>query len=212
MGFGTKSKCSDGPADNEAAVQVKGLLKLSYALGASHAAMIAPHEIMVEDRLADICANGRCENYGLSPGCPPHVSGPVGFRELQRKAGYAIVFRMTASARTLFSDECTTLMRRLQEVAAKIEKAAVRGGYRESRAFAGGSCKKLFCHDQADCAVLSQSGECRYPDQARPSMSGFGINVCELMKRCGWPSDIRPHDGEADADTTSWVAGMVLII
>ena len=102
-------------------------------------------------------------------------------------------------------------MRRLHEVTAGIEQAAVRAGYHGSKAFAGGSCKKIFCRDQAECRVLSEGGECRHPQYARPSMSGFGINVSELMRVCGWPADINTHDSTGDSDEMSWVAGLVLI-
>ena len=32
--------------------------------------------------------------------------------------------------------------------------------------------KTIFCHEQPDCAVLAGGGACRFPDAARPSMSG----------------------------------------
>ncbi len=102
-------------------------------------------------------------------------------------------------------------MRLLHEVAAGVEQAAVKAGYYNAQAFAGGSCKEIFCNDKADCCVLSENAECRHPQYARPSMSGFGINVSELMKVCGWPADININASGADTDAMSWVAGMILI-
>jgi hypothetical protein len=42
-------------------------------------------------------------------------------------------------------------------------------------------------------------------------MSGFGINVSELMKTCGWSSDINVRKADSSADSMSWVAGLILI-
>ena len=197
--------------EDEMEQNLKEFVRLAYSLGASDAKIISPDDILVENRLADLCNASQCENYGLSPSCPPHVSGPAGFRELQKKARYALALRIAVPSTALFSNECREIMQLLHEVTAGIEQAAVRAGYHSSNAFAGGSCKKIFCHDRADCRVLAEDGECRYPQYARPSMSGFGINVSELMKVCGWSNDLITHSSETDADAMSWVAGLVFI-
>jgi predicted metal-binding protein len=130
---------------------------------------------------------------------------------LQKKVDHAVALRIVVPSALLFSNERREMMRLLHEITAGIEQAAVKAGYRDSQAFAGGSCKKIFCYDQVDCLVLSENGECRYPQHARPSMSGFGINVSKLMKICGWLDDTNNNDAETDADPMSWVAGLVLI-
>jgi predicted metal-binding protein len=197
--------------DDETERKLNELVRLACQLGATDVKIISADDVRVENGLADLCNESQCEHYGLSPSCPPHVSGPPGFRELRKKVQYAMALRISVSTAVLMSDERREIMRLLHEVAAGIEQAAVRAGYHKSKAFAGGSCKKIFCHDRKDCRVLSKDGECRYPLYARPSMSGFGINVSELMKLCGWPADINANESEADADSTSWVAGLILI-
>ena len=99
-------------------------------------------------------------------------------------------------------------MKLLHEIVAAVEQAAVHMGYRNSRGFAGGSCKLLFCPEEADCKVVSGGEDCRYPESARPSMSGFGIDVGKLMRSAGWSGE--KADPEADS-TPTWVAGLVLI-
>ncbi|MBI4733540.1 MAG: DUF2284 domain-containing protein [Rubrobacteridae bacterium] len=196
---------------NDKEFNLKEFIQLAHSLGASDVKIIAPNVIVVEDVLADLCSKSQCDNYGLSLSCPPHVTGPTGFRELQKKVEHAVALRIVAPSVLLFSSERREIMRLLHEITAEIEQAAVRAGYRESKAFAGGSCKKIFCYDQVDCIVLSENGECRYMQYARPSMSGFGINVSELVKICGWLDDVNSHDSETDAGPMSWVAGLVLI-
>ena len=192
-------------------LNLKKFIQLAYSSGASDVKIISPDEISVEDSLTDLCNQSQCDNYGLSLSCPPHVAGPAGFRALQRKARHAVVLRIVVPAATLFSNERIEIMRLLHEVTAGIEQAAIKAGYYSSKAFAGSSCKKIFCHDQAVCRVLSEADECRYPQYARPSMSGFGINVAELMKTCGWSDDINTHYAEMYTDSISWVAGLILI-
>ena len=79
-----------------------------------------------------------------------------------------------------------------------LKKKAKQMGYANSRAYAGGSCKKLFCSNHLNCNVLSNEGKCRNPDMARQSMSGFGIDVKKLMTLAGWDSensDMKPACG-----------------
>ena len=84
-------------------------------------------------------------------------------------------------------------------------------GHAGSIAFAGGSCKNLFCQEHLECRRLPEDGECRHPDLARPSMSGFGIDVFELMRTCGWPANVNTGEAGSDADSVSWLAGLVMI-
>lgn len=187
------------------------LIRLSISLGASDARRIPSSGVVVEDRLAKLCRKPQCENYGLSTSCPPHVAGPSEFRRLQMTLRDAIVIRIDVPAASLFSDEKREILRLLHGIVAGIEREAKEMCHGGSRAFAGGSCKNIFCHNHSECRRLMEDGECRYPDAARPSMSGFGINVSELMSTCGWPKDIRVRETDATEGSMSWVAGLVLV-
>lgn len=187
------------------------LVRLARTLGSSDVRAISAKEISVEDKLANLCREPKCMNYGLSPSCPPHVGGPSEFRNLKKHYEQAIVVRLVVPSAALFSDERKDIMRLLHEIVAGIEQGAVQMGFISAKAFAGGSCKNIFCEAHAACRVLSENGECRNPRQARPSMSGFGINVSELMKVCGWPGDIKTSEAEAAGEPMSWVAGLVLV-
>jgi len=192
-------------------LDLRKLVRFAYSLGASDVQTISSGDIIVENNLANLCREPQCENYGLSLSCPPHVSGPSGFRKLQKSLKHAVVVRIIVPSAMLFSDERWELMRLLHEVVAAIEQAAVGMGYSDSKAFAGGSCKKSFCHDYAGCRIVSEGGECRHPQHARPSLSGFGINVSKLMKVCGWSADINTREAESGADSMSWVAGLIMV-
>jgi predicted metal-binding protein len=187
------------------------LVQAALDLGASDAKAIASARIRVEERLAALCLNPRCENYGLAPSCPPHVSGPSGFRALQETHPHAIVVRLVVPSSILLSCERREVGRFLHELVAGVEQEAVRLGYADSRGFAGGSCKEIFCSAERDCPALEQEGACRYPEYARPSMSGFGIDVFDLVQTCGWPAQHESRGTEAAGESMSWLAGLIAV-
>ncbi len=189
------------------------LIQLARRSGASEVGIVTSSQVPVEDHLANVCREIRCETYGLSPSCPPHVSGPAGFRELIKKTRHGVVVRIDIPSSVMFSNERRGVMGLLHEIVASVEREAVRMGYTESKAFAGGSCKKIFCGEYHECRVLSKQGECRNPQTARPSMSGFGINVLKLMATAGIPADksLTPEQTGYHEASTSWVTGLVMV-
>jgi predicted metal-binding protein len=192
--------------------ELNRLVDRATGLGATAAGLIRSADIVVEDDLARICGRDpRCESFGLAPSCPPHVPGPPGFRKWQALSSYAVAVRIDIPSAAMFSDERREVMQLLHEIVAGVEAEAYSMGYRGSKAFAGGSCKKIFCHDHAACRVLSEKGACRNPRSARPSMSGFGVNVAKLMQAAGWPAKMTSREEASDEESMTWVAGLVLI-
>lgn len=186
------------------------LIQTALNWGATDAAVISASEILIEDRFASFCLEPRCDAYGLSGGCPPNVSGPDGFRELVKDYSHALVFKIEVPSEILLSHQRQEIFQLLHEAASGIEQEAVRMGYSRSRAFAGGACKNLFCTDHANCRVLS-GDRCRNPGKARPSMSGFGIDVTRLMKSAGWKITRVSGDVGQNENKMGMVSGMVLI-
>jgi len=181
-------------------------------LGASDSAIISSKEILVKDDLAALCKGAYpCPNYGLAASCPPNVEGPVEFRKWQTQSDYSIVVKIELSTAVMFSDERKGVMQLLHEIVAAIEQKAIEIGFEKSKAFAGGSCKKLFCSDQEKCCVVTENTPCRHIDSARPSMSGFGIDVTRLMMSSGWSALKAKDTNLSNKDAASWVAGLILL-
>ncbi len=191
---------------------LSSLAETARRLGASDAAIIETKKILVEDHLAEICKE-QCGNYGLSPGCPPHVPGPDGFRNLVKGYDHAVFFRIEVPTSVLVSasEDRRDAFRMLHEVAAGIERAAREMGYPDARAFAGGSCKTIFCHDQPECRVVAENESCLHPEDARHSMSGYGINVGKLMEAAGWNMDEITKGTDPGAVPMGSLSGLVLI-
>ena len=187
------------------------LIKLAISLGASEAHILSSDEIVVIDQLARKCIEPQCDNYGLSYSCPPYVEGPGFFRELIKTHPRAFVIRLVIPSSMLLSWERLDLGRVLHELVATVELEARKMGYARSSGFAGGSCKELFCQDHLSCQRIEENGPCRHPDLARPSMSGYGIDVFQLVESCGWETNLNQEDGLPVSDQLSWVAGLIMI-
>jgi predicted metal-binding protein len=199
------------PGANKIDKRIDELIQKALRLGASATSVISASDISVEDKLAELCRKPQCESFGLSPSCPPHVSGPDGFRDLLKDFNKALVVKIDVPASVLFSDERRGVMQLLHEIVAGVERSAIEMRFVHSKAFAGGSCKQIFCCGHIDCRVLREGGECRNPHSARPSMSGFGINVIRLMRAAGFNADNNIMDGQSNGHSMSWVSGLVLI-
>ncbi len=187
------------------------LLQFAEHSGATKAKRLPPENVSVEDRLADFCRDPKCPYWGQSMSCPPYVSGPAALRKLLQSSKHAIVFRLEIQSSSLHGEDRPEVMRLLHEITAAIEIEAKRLGFPKATGFAGGSCKPSFCADQPYCRVIAGEGPCRYPNQARSSMSGYGVNVGELMKAAGWSTHLFHEIKNDDAEQLSWVAGLVLL-
>jgi len=192
--------------------QLAQLAQEAERLGATSSAIISSKAIQVKDNLAALC-NGEytCPNYGLAASCPPHVEGPVEFRKWQAQSKYAITVKIELPTSVMFSDERKGVMQLLHQIVAAVEQKAVESGFKKSKAFAGGSCKALFCENQEKCCVLADNKPCRHIEVARPSMSGFGIDVAQLMRSSGWSARKAEKSNSSDKNATSWVAGLILL-
>lgn len=187
------------------------LKKEAVLLGATAADVIGAGDIRTDEKLAGLC-NGEyiCPNYGLAASCPPWVKGPGQFKTWQAESRYAVTVKIELPASLMFSDERNDVMRLLHTVVTGVEQRAVELGFKKSRAFAGGSCKPLFCDGYKTCCVVENRQPCRHPDKARPSMSGFGIDVVRLMEASGWSAEKAKPDSDNNEEM-SWVAGLILI-
>jgi len=187
------------------------LIQKAFELGASDAGIIPAQSIVVEDRFAEMCSSPQCPGYGLSPGCPPHAMKPAEFRDLLAQYRHALVFKIDVPTQILLSDSRHDVAKLIHEISAGIERLAKEKGYANSKGFAAGSCKLIFCKGHAKCIVLDKNENCRFPDQARPSLSGLGVNFVELSKTLGWQFEKITKDTKPDDVPMGIMAGMVLV-
>ena len=187
------------------------LVQLACQRGADAAAIVPAVEIHVDDHLANLCLNPRCEMVGLAASCPPHVGGPEAFRKLLAQVDWAIVLKIDVPTQTLLGEDRYPIYRSLHTIAAAVERFAIDQGFSNARAFAGGSCKRIFCADHNDCPVVTNGEPCRHPDEARHSMSGYGVDVSRLMNAAGWQLNRITCDTSPEAVPMGSLVGLVLI-
>jgi predicted metal-binding protein len=205
---------SDWGLDNRMQTQKRltCLTEAAERLGATAAAIVASSKIQVKDHLAALCSGEyTCPRYGLAASCPPFVPGPSEFRKWQARSEYAIAVKIELPTSVMFSDERKGVMRLLHNLVAAVEQKAIEMGFENAKAFAGGSCKELFCEDKEKCLVVAEDKACPHPTAARPSMSGFGIDVTQLMRSSGWSATKAAPPNPSGKNGTSWVAGLILL-
>mgnify|MGYP000190907546 CR=1 FL=1 len=201
----------DKPELSDREERLESLVQTALDMGATHARIIPADRIVVDPGLAEICKNPKCINYGLSKSCPPHVSGPEEFQRQLENFTCALVFKIEVPTEILYTTQNLELFQLLHEIAACVDQAAVNMGFSGARGYAGNSCKKLFCHDFLECRFLHKDGQCRNPDRARPSMSGFGVNVNKLYEAAGWQiKNLTRETGKGHVKMGS-ICGLVLI-
>jgi predicted metal-binding protein len=185
------------------------LITFALQAGATKAAILPAGKVRVEDRLASFCHEPKCPYRGLSTNCPPHVSGPTGFRELLAACRQVLVIRLEVESSSLHGEERPFVLRLLHETVARTEQRAMELGFSKASGFAGGSCKPSFCADKKTCRAI-EKGRCRFPDLARPSLSGYGVNVGKLMEAAGW-STVLFSSEQDDQNRLAWIAGLILL-
>jgi len=187
------------------------LVRKAIELGVSDAKIIPAKAVCVEERFARMCESPQCSNYGLSINCPPHVMKTDEFKKSLSQYDYALVFKIDAPTDMLLSEDRRVIARLVHEISATIEKLAIEAGCVNSKGLAAGSCKRIFCEEYVKCKVLEDGSQCLFPDLARPSMSGLGINFNELTKTLGWQFNKITGETNPDDVPMGMLAGMVLI-
>ena len=187
-------------------------IQQALSIGAHDAAVLEPGRIVIEDHLAAMCADLKCEGYGQSMSCPPQVSGPNWIRSQLAQASLILAFKYDVPTKILHSSQRWDLFGLLHETAASLQRYARKQGFGNSFGLAGGSCKTIFCSGHYQCRVVFERGPCRNPDSARPSMSGYGVNVKDLCHTLGWPMESTTSDATSSSVPTALLAGMVVVM
>ncbi|MBN1288536.1 MAG: DUF2284 domain-containing protein [Actinobacteria bacterium] len=165
---------------------IDNLKKEALDAGASDVRLISAETIVIDEDLGNICGLSRCPGYGSALSCPPHAMKSGQFKELLSGYETALVLKFDIPMRILNSDERHDFSRHIHKLLTSLEKTAALAGYKNSRGFAGGSCKELYCADDDICEALKEKGKCRHPELSRPSASGLGVNFNVLNRSLGW--------------------------
>ena len=162
----------------------------ALALGATQTEVIPAEWVQVDERVRLKCWVGRCDTYGKNAYCPPYTPEPEFMRRAFSRFHWVVLFRSDVIPVEDVADVSRYIpnavkhFRETSELAGKIEILAFADGYYLAMGFAGGSCRDNLCNGML-CQVLD-SGLCRFPFRARPSMEAVGIDVYGLVAKVGW--------------------------
>jgi predicted metal-binding protein len=178
--------------------------KRALELGAADAKVIPASHVVVDERVRLKCAVPRCHLYGECVNCPPYTPPPSEMREILKKYKCAVLFKTDVVPVSDFVDDekwhigHMAHQRKIHDIASAVEGLAFNDGHYLAAGFAAGGCKTTLCSGQV-CQFLD-SGRCRFPLKARPSMEGVGIDVFDLVTKVGWdvyPIAVREVDTES---------------
>ena len=159
-------------------------------LGATDARIIAARKVMIDPRVRLKCLVPRCHLYGETPNCPPYTPELHEMREIVKKYEYAILMKNDVLPVEDFVDNekwhkaHMTHQGKTHRIVSGVEALAFNDGYYFAAGFAAGGCKTTLCGGRI-CQFLD-SGRCRFPLKARPSMEAVGIDVYRLASEVGW--------------------------
>ena len=162
--------------------------------GADQAKIISANQVVVDERVRMKCLIPLCHLYGESPNCPPYTPEPEEMRKVLSKFSYAIFIRNDVLPVEDFIDDEKWHRAHMKHqgkthrLVSEVEALAFNDGYYLAMGFAAGGCKTALCGGQI-CQFLD-SGRCRFPLKARPSMEAVGIDAYRLATQVGW--DIYP--------------------
>lgn len=187
---------------------MRQLIDKAFALKVDDAQILSIDQLEVDPNLANYCCD--CKAYGLSGHCPPHGLSSSEFSAGLVDYHNVLVIKRDVPVAVLQSDDQLPIARQIHLTVAQLEKQAQLQGFKAA-AFAGGSCKRLFCSSSQECQLLQEGGVCRFPKWARPSVSGVGINVFALCETLEWPIDKVTKQSKANDGDMGLLVGLVLL-
>jgi len=189
---------------------------VAFEAGADAAEIVPARKVVVDERVRMKCMVPRCHLCGESPNCPPYTPEPDFMRKVIRRFRWALVTRNDVRPVEDFIDNekwhkgHIRHQRKTHDIVSAVESRAFNDGYYLAMGFAAGGCKTALCGGRI-CQLLD-SGRCRFPLKARPSMEAVGIDAYRLATEVGWSvyPVAHPHL-ELDSIPSAISLGLVLV-
>lgn len=143
--------------------------------GITHAKQIHPSSVVTAPWVRLKCQFG-CTEFDRTYCCPPHTSTAEQTRAILDAYRRAILFHLEVS----YAPERRKRTKRLMSMLADLEGEMFKDGYYKAFLLKAGPCR--LCEE---CAKLKNMA-CVFPDKARPSMEGVGIDVYQTARNNGF--------------------------
>jgi len=156
--------------------------------GASHARQILSDSVVTAAWTRFKCQFG-CPGYDSNYCCPPHTPTAEKTREIIACYRRAILFHFEVSGISK-GYACFKDWKKHFKALLDIEKEMFKDGFYKTLVFLAGPC--LLCRR---CEKL-EGAPCKFPELARPSMEGCGIDVYQTARNNGFQIEPLREKGE----------------
>ena len=147
---------------------IRGLKDRACKLGATDSKVIDVKTIKTAAWVRYKCQFG-CSGFGETLTCPPNSPAPDQTQKILDSFHKAILIH------------CHNSHADISDIVAEIEKEAFLAGYYKALGMSAGPCRL--------CDRCNLKGECRHPEDARPSMEACGIDVFSTARNNGYQID-----------------------
>jgi predicted metal-binding protein len=188
-------------------IDLERLCESAKRLGASGAASMSSHGVIIDLRVRLKCMVPLCASYGRNLQCPPNVMSVEEFSKVVSKFGHVVVVQYPIPMDTKFIEQnfkgqelesvrssdaymerVSKSEREFVDLLCQLEKEALNMGYRFATALSGGACR--LCDE---CVGLSGEA-CRHPFKSRPAMEAMGIDVVKTALNAGLKFEMPAKD------------------
>jgi len=143
----------------------------ALAAGADEAKIVPVSNVKTAEWVRLKCQFG-CDGFGNGLCCPPRTPTPELMKRVLADYRHALIYSYICSP-----SEYRPRRRRMRRLVAELERAAFLDGHYKALGLGDGPCR--FCRD------CNLTGDCRHPEQARPSMESCGIDVYATARNSG---------------------------
>ncbi|TKJ37211.1 hypothetical protein CEE36_11225 [candidate division TA06 bacterium B3_TA06] len=148
----------------------EGYINRAKRMGAKEVKLIPADSVVTAQWVRAKCQFG-CGVYGKRLTCPPNSPTPEETQRMVNAYQHALL---------IHGDENTPVNR----IVVRLEKRMFLDGYEKAFGMGGGPC--FLCEECVE--------QCRYPDQARPSMEACGIDVYSTVRAHGLPIEVLKNE------------------
>jgi len=147
---------------------------MGVEVGATHAKQVHPSSVVTAPWVRLKCQYG-CPGYGHGHCCPPYTSTPEQTRAVLDSYHRAILFHIEVPHMPHKEKHYKKYFDKLVDLEGEIFK----DGFYKAFLYLAGPCR--MCRP---CAIDEQKS-CNFPNRARPSMEGSGIDVYQTARKNG---------------------------
>jgi len=175
-------------------IKYEDMEKLAKASGFTTVGALNMDALIFRSDVRDMCASGKCNNYGKSWSCPPATPSLENITNRASAYGKGIILQTTAVLEDEFdTDGITELGRRHQKSFDNFVRQAsmIYGNILPMGTGGCRRCKKCTYPDRP----------CRYPDKLYHSMEAYGLWVSDVCEK----SDVKYYYGPKTMTFTACV-------